>query len=245
MASLLFEAHKYRELAIYLKDNYPDLYEMNINKPMSPEACASSSDERSLGGRAIFDQQASNLATEAFVVDPKDIYDIADTLIEYNDYYKAEPLYRMLLTHYTNDKTIITLKQNLGECLLNIHQIDKTGDCSEVGVLWHSVVDYYVATYGDKHKDTIDVIVDLANYYAYIKNYDKAMEYFESIVAIHHQVNYINYTYFVLSYADMMKDMMAAGYDINKERQVLYNIGCAAFNQQPRLMNKLVQMLDL
>jgi tetratricopeptide (TPR) repeat protein len=221
MDSLLVKAHEYRELALFLEDKYPDLYDININHPMA------------------------NLATEAFVVNPNDIYDIADTLMEFDDYHKAEPLYRMLLTHYTDDKTIIALKQNLGECLFNIHQIDKTEDCSEVGVLWHSVVDHYMATYGNKHKDTVDVIVDLVNYYAYIKNYDKAMEYFESIVSVHHQVESINYTYFVFSYAELIKEMMHLGKEINKERQVLYNIGCAVFNQQPRLMKKLIQMLGL
>lgn len=231
MEALLVEAHEYRELALYLQDKYPDLYEININKPMS------------LPGRAIFDQQASNLATEAFVVNPKDILEIADTLFEYDDYHKAEPLYRMLLTYYTDEKTIIALKQHLGECLFNIHQLDHTEECSEVGVLWHSVVDHYLVTYGDKHKDTIDVIVDLANYYAYIKNYDKAMEYFKSIVAVHNQVDSVNYSYFVLSYASLLKEMLHLGENVDEQRQVLYSIGCAVFKTQPRLLKKLLQTL--
>lgn len=218
---IVAEAHKYRELAMFLKDKYPDLYEMNINKPMA------------------------NLATEAFVVDPQDIRDIAETLLNYEDFHQAEPLYRMLLNHHTNKNIVTSLKKDLGECIFNIHQLDQTDDCSEVGTLWHSVLDYYMEHYGLQNKDTVNVVVDLANYYAYIEEYDSAIKYFTDIVAVHASVPDINYPYFILSFADMLKDMINEKHDVDIHRKVLYDIGSVVFKEQPRLMNKLLQTISL
>jgi tetratricopeptide (TPR) repeat protein len=217
---IIAEAHEYRELAMFLKDKYPDLYEMNINKPMA------------------------NLATEGFVVDPQDIREIAETLLNYDDFHQAEPLYRMLLDHYTDKKTITSLKKDLGECIFNIHQLDKTDDCSEVGTLWHSVVDYYMEHYGIENKDTVDVIVDLANYYAYINDYDTAVKYFNDIVSVHTNVPDINYPYFIFSFADLLKEMINANEKVFNHRRVLYDIGLVVFKEQPRLMSKLLQIIS-
>lgn len=218
---IIAEAHEYRELAVFLKDKYPDLYEMNINKQMA------------------------NLATEAFVVDPQDIREIAETLLNHEDFHQAEPLYRMLLNHHTNKNIVTSLKKDLGECIFNIHQLDQTDDCSEVGTLWHSVLDYYMEHYGLQNKETVDVVVDLSNYYAYIKEYDEAIRYFTDIVAVHANVPDINYPYFVFSFADLLKEMMNEKHNVDSHRKVLYDIGSVVFKEQPRLMNKLLQTISL
>jgi tetratricopeptide (TPR) repeat protein len=219
MSYIIVNPHKYRELALYIEKTYPDVY------------------------ANLVDKAVVNLATENTCINIYNYNEIAQILFDYEDYEKVEPMFYNLLSTYgdVNNEITILIKKNLGECLLNLHQLGFKRQVSKIEELWKTVVQFYDLEYGIKNKTTVESMIDLSCYYMYVEDFDKAIEYYDQIIQIHYDVKDINYHYFLFTLVDLANDLHSYGRvdEAEKYAQISFNIGKSVYDENINELKRL------